>query len=128
MLFLYNWAAWDLMYYIDPAELNPYLAIFFPSLIVAMGLFGFGLTHYFIRKNNGKLAAFILMGVIIIFCIFLLLTLDRWVFHVTKDFDTWQNAPWIFDSPELLMNLFVAGVIDLIPLGYIFFRFLRDSE
>ena len=127
MLFLYNWAAWDLMYYINPDDLNPYLAIVFPSLIVAMGLFSFMLTHHLLRKNNGKLAAFILIAVVILFCLFLLLTLDRWFFHLTKDFAAWQSAPWVFSSPEFLINLSVAGIIDMISLAYVFFRFFRKD-
>ena len=127
LLFLFNWTAWDLMYYIDPATLNPYLMIFFPGLIVAMSVFGFMLAHHLIRKGKEKHAAFILIAVVILFCAFLLLTLDRWFFHLTKDFAVWQSAPWVFSSPEFLINLSVAGIIDLIPLAYIFFRFFKEK-
>ena len=136
LLFLHHWAAWDFMYYINPDYLNPYLTIFFPSLIVAMSLFGFMLTHYLLKKGNGKLGSFILIGVVILFCAFLLLTLDRWVFHVSADCPIgnslmvctgWENAPWMRETPKILMNLIVAGIVDLIPLVYIFFRFWKEK-
>jgi len=131
LLFLYDWTAWNLMYYTNPAELNSYiLTIFFPSLIVAMGASGFMLTHHLIRKKDGKcyLPVIILIAVIILFCAFLILTLDRWFFHVSAEFEGWKGAPCIIDSQGLLMNLVIVGGINVISLAYILHRFFTFTQ
>ncbi len=127
MFFFHNWTDWNVMYIVPPEKLPSYVIWLDCSALFLVLLFGFISAHILIRRGNDKLIVVSSIAAVVALLAFMWITFDRSFF--VGSYEEWKagTATWLFSSPVWTANIY-SGVIDLVPLGYLCYRFLKEGD
>lgn len=126
MFFFHNWTDWNVMYVLEPEALPSYVIWLDNSALFLAIMFGFILAHILIRKEKEKFVVACSIAALAILFIFMWITYDRSFYVGTYAEWKTKTAISLWESPVWTANIY-SGFIDLVPLGYLCYRFFKDG-